>query len=127
MTDAATITAPTVMGRERREKSREVRSTGARNRTIKRMLIGGVLAYIIQLSFCVDHCVFPSCFIGVTAPSFSFYQSKTDPTITNEIVHSTGITSTNTIPSGVDLSYLYLLIPVPFVMAFLGKLRVSSG
>eukprot|EP00921_Rhytidocystis_pertsovi_P025046 GHVQ01040411.1.p1 GENE.GHVQ01040411.1~~GHVQ01040411.1.p1 ORF type:complete len:259 (+),score=38.92 GHVQ01040411.1:138-914(+) len=67
MTDAATITAPTVMGRERREKSREVRSTGARNRTIKRMLIGGVLAYIIQLSFCVDHCVFPNCFIGVTA------------------------------------------------------------
>eukprot|EP00921_Rhytidocystis_pertsovi_P025043 GHVQ01040405.1.p1 GENE.GHVQ01040405.1~~GHVQ01040405.1.p1 ORF type:complete len:222 (+),score=12.67 GHVQ01040405.1:138-803(+) len=67
MTDAATITAPTVMGRERREKSREVRSTGARNRTVKRMLIGGVLAYIIQFSFCVNHCVFPNTFIGVTA------------------------------------------------------------
>eukprot|EP00921_Rhytidocystis_pertsovi_P025039 GHVQ01040396.1.p1 GENE.GHVQ01040396.1~~GHVQ01040396.1.p1 ORF type:complete len:110 (+),score=13.86 GHVQ01040396.1:138-467(+) len=78
MTDAATITAPTVMGRERREKSREVRSTGARNRTVKRMLIGGVLAYIIQFSFCVNHCVFPNTFIGVTAaPVSPFNGSQT--------------------------------------------------
>eukprot|EP00921_Rhytidocystis_pertsovi_P025040 GHVQ01040398.1.p1 GENE.GHVQ01040398.1~~GHVQ01040398.1.p1 ORF type:complete len:189 (+),score=18.69 GHVQ01040398.1:138-704(+) len=102
MTDAATITAPTVMGRERREKSREVRSTGARNRTIKRMLIGGVLAYIIQFSFCVNHCVFPNTFIGVAAGDTT---SST-----------TQISTYNTVPYGY---YLWVLLAVPLLIFLL--------
>eukprot|EP00921_Rhytidocystis_pertsovi_P025045 GHVQ01040408.1.p1 GENE.GHVQ01040408.1~~GHVQ01040408.1.p1 ORF type:complete len:200 (+),score=22.02 GHVQ01040408.1:138-737(+) len=98
MTDAATITAPTVMGRERREKSREVRSTGARNRTIKRMLIGGVLAYIIQFSFCVNHCVFPNTFIGVAAGDTT---SST-----------TQISTYNTVPYGYYLWMLLAVVPL---------------
>eukprot|EP00921_Rhytidocystis_pertsovi_P025049 GHVQ01040414.1.p1 GENE.GHVQ01040414.1~~GHVQ01040414.1.p1 ORF type:complete len:190 (+),score=27.49 GHVQ01040414.1:138-707(+) len=112
MTDAATITAPTVMGRERREKSREVRSTGARNRTIKRMLIGGVLAYIIQFSFCVNHCVFPNTFIGVAAG---------DTTSTGDTTSSTHEISTynNTTPYGY---YLWLVVAVPLCILFFGML-----